>query len=234
MKTKLRKALSLIMAAIMAICLFPVPASAYVGAMTRDPGGIQAAQKDGYYYLTNDYIGFYIRPDGNLTTVPSQKTLSDVKTMGATERHIFYKMYTGEIREADYSNPVSHSGSTVTIIDAGTSNPKLKQVLTIPSFGATITIIYELVQLDAGAEERTFGGAIIERDGSDNGRTWGVLSSVTASYTMYNLVLWATQHYNFGGVGHKLTGAVRLNRRTVFDGKKLLLRVHLRRSRQDG
>ena len=89
MKAVTRKTLAVILTLAMAMSLFPATAYAYVGAMTKNTGGVTAGQQEGYYWLKNDYIGFYIRPDGNLTTVPSQKTLTDVKSIDATEAHAF-------------------------------------------------------------------------------------------------------------------------------------------------
>lgn len=200
----------------MLVSLFTAPVYAYVGAMTKNTGGITAGQKDGYYYLTNDYIGFYIRPGGNLTTVPSQKTLADVKSIGATETHVFYKQTKGnDSWSTDFNTAVGASSSSVTIDTAYPTNPKLKQILTVPSFGATVTIIYELVRLDAGAATGTVG-TIVGHDASDDGTTWGVLASASGSFTSSNIqALWTTTHNNFGSVAHSLQGTVRLDRFTT-------------------
>ena len=75
MKTTIRKTLTIFLTLSIVLSLIPAPAYAYVGAMTKAAGGVTASQQDGYYILKNDYIGLYIRPDGNLTTVPSQKNI---------------------------------------------------------------------------------------------------------------------------------------------------------------
>lgn len=79
----------------------------------------------------NDYIGFYIRPDGNLTTVPSQKTF--------------------------FNAPAWPGSNSVTIDTSTPGNPKLIQTVTIAGFGGSEKIIYELVQLDEGANLGTTG-----------------------------------------------------------------------------
>lgn len=65
--------LAAVLTLVMVLTLFPVSIFAYVGAMSRNEGVITSGFQDGYLYLQNSYIGFYIRPDGSLTTVPSQK-----------------------------------------------------------------------------------------------------------------------------------------------------------------
>ena len=94
--------LAAVLTLVMVLTLFPVSIFAYVGAMSRNEGVITSGFQDGYLYLQNSYIGFYIRPDGSLTTVPSQKGLSDVKAMGATENHAFY----GQAHTMEEINPV--------------------------------------------------------------------------------------------------------------------------------
>ncbi len=131
MKAILKKAISAFLAITMITALFPVAARAYVGAMEENTGGITSGYQDGYYYLKNDYIGLYLRSDGNLTTVPSQKTLSDVKSIGVTEENLFYfHISEGEFRRADFSAPLSKNTMTREIVGQETSNPKLRQRIT--------------------------------------------------------------------------------------------------------
>jgi hypothetical protein len=218
--TIIRKTLALILTLVITISLFPLSVDAYVGALTKNAGTVTAGSRDGYYYLTNDYIGFYIRPDGSLTTVPSQKTLNDVKSIGATETHSFYKQTRGEVRRTDTAiNPVSKSASVISA--AGGENPKLKQTMrfSLSGYETTLTITYELVQLDEGAASGTKRGSIIEKDASDSGRTWGVLASATLNtQNPSELLLWVTRHNSFGRVAHSSQGSVRLCRYTVHPG----------------
>jgi len=143
-----------------------------------------------------------------------QKTLSDVKIMGATELNVFYKQTGGETWNTDWNSVIVASSSSVTIDSSDSDNPKLEQVLVLPDYNTAVTVTYELVQLDKGADTGTVG-AIVEEDASDNGRTWGVLASATASGSGFGQgtrLLWETRHINFGSIGHNLSGAVRLDR----------------------
>jgi len=215
MKGITRKTLAGLLALVIILSPLSAPAYAYVGAMSQNVGGVTSGQQDGYYYLKNDYIGFYIRPGGNLTTVPSQKTLNDVKNIGATESHIFYKQTGIEIWNTDYNSAVGAGSSSVTIDLSNAANPKLRQILTVPAYNSSVTVTYELVQLDAGKATDTTG-EIVGKDASDSGRTWGVLASASASFADADTrLLWTTRHNNFGGVGHSLLGTVRLDRFTT-------------------
>ena len=218
MKNMLRKALAALLTLIIVISLFPATANAYVGAMTKDIGGVTCGQQDGYYYITNNYIGFYIRPDGNLSTVPSQKTLSDVKNMGATETHVFYKQTGVEIWHTDSSTAISPSSRSVTTDSTDPANPKLKQTLAFSFSGyqMSMTITYQLVQLHQGASTGTTG-RIVEKDSADNGRTWGVMAtaSLDNSTNPDTRLLWMSRHNSFGHVGHSLQGNIRLDRYTT-------------------
>ena len=217
MKAMIRKTLAMILTLVMVISLFPATAHAYVGAMTEDTPGVTAGSQNGYSYLTNDYIGFYILPNGTLATVPSQKTLSDVKKMGRTEVNVFYKQTRVDPEagwETDFNTAMVASSSSVTIDSSDPDNPKLKQILVLPDYNTTVTLTYELVRLDKGADTGTVG-AIVEKDGSDNGRTWGVLASATASGSGLGegtRLLWETGHINFGSIGHNHQATIRLDR----------------------
>jgi len=217
MKTTIRKTLAIFLTLSIVISLIPAPAYAYVGAMTKGTGGVTASQQDGYYILKNDYIGLYIRPDGNLTTVPSQKTLNDVKWMGATETHFFYKDSLGETITTDRSKELFPYYGPVTIDSSDPANPKLVQTFMVQEFSRPVRITYQLVQLDKGASAGTTKGLIVEKVDPDNGRTWGVLAEATiVGYQSPEAkVRWGTKHLNFAGVGHTLLGTVRLARSTA-------------------
>lgn len=223
MKAMIRKTLAMILTLVMVISLFPATAYAYVGAMTEDTGGVTAGSQDGYHYLRNDYIGFYILPNGTLATMPSQKTLNDVKLLGATELSVFYKQTSlVDTWKTDRNTVIVASSSSVEIDSSDPDNPKLKQILALPDYNTTVTVTYKLVQLDKGADTGTVG-IIVEEDGSDSGRTWGVLASATASGSGFGQgtrLLWETRHINFGSIGHNLSGAVRLDRYSSSGGEK--------------
>ncbi|NLO48997.1 MAG: hypothetical protein GX111_11880 [Clostridiales bacterium] len=163
----------------------------------------------------NDYIGFYIRPDGNMTRVPSQKTLDDVKNTGATEAHAFYRQTFGiDVWHTDLNSPVGVTGRSQKIVNTDPDNPKLRQVFAL-SGGSTITIVYSLVRLDKGETDTTTSWNIIEKetDTPASYKTWGVLASATLTNRNQDLsVLRMTRHLNFGAAGHNLKGNVRLNR----------------------
>lgn len=214
MKAVMRKTFALILTLAIVMSLFPATAYAYVGAMTKNTDGVTAGDQDYYFWLKNDYIGFYIRPDGNLITVPSQKTLNDVRNMGPTEQHIFYRQTGGADNwRTDTSTIVYPNSFSLKIDRTDPGNPKLKQTFTFSHYNTTITVTYELVQLDEGETTGTTG-AIIGEDGSDSGRTWGVLASASITHPPDTRILWTTRHRNFGGVGHNLRGTVKLSRYT--------------------
>ncbi|NYB73201.1 S-layer homology domain-containing protein [Sedimentibacter hydroxybenzoicus DSM 7310] len=212
-KFMFRRVMAAVMTVVMFFTLFPASAFAYVGAMRRDVGGIAVGSKDGYYYLQNSYIGFYIRlQDGNMITVPSQKTLEDVKKMGATETYSFYaQTFTGgEIDpiKTDVSQPIYPRSKGATIIQDA-ENPKLSQNFLFDN-GTRIDITYELVRLDKGAQTGN-NGKIIEYDDSDSGRTWGVLAQVKISNAPKNTSIRViTRHNGFGSVGHNIAGSPRM------------------------
>lgn len=226
MKRKLiiRRMLAAVMTLVMVLTLFPVSTLAYVGAMSRNEGAITSGSQDGYLYLQNSYIGFYIRPDGSLTTVPSQKGLSDVKAMGATEIHAFY----GQVHTMEEINPVKTDMSrellpnsrSAKVVSNG-ENPKLLQTFTF-SNGAKIDITYELVRLDNGAATN-ITPQIIEHDGSDGGKTWGVYAEAKISNAPADTsIRWTTRHVRFGGVGHNITGNVRQSRSNyIYDNRDM-------------
>lgn len=234
MKAVTRKTLAVILTLAIAMSLFPATAYAYVGAMTKNTGGVTAGQQEGYYWLKNDYIGFYIRPDGNLTTVPSQKTLTDVKSIDATEAHAFLKQTkSADNWRTNMGMVVWPNGSTTEVIEANSENPKLRQTFTF-SDNIRITITYELVQLDKGETTGTTGG-IIEEDDSDDGRTWGVLASASITHPPDTRILWVTGHSNFGGVGHSLRGIVKLSRYTsTYDSDLNVTRTYFSNSISSG
>ena len=221
---KMRRIVAAVLTIVMIVTLFPVSAFAYVGAIKQDAGETVAGTQDGYFYLQNPYIGFYIRPDGGLTTVPSQKSLNDVKGMGATETHAFYsqKLTMGENNpvKTDMSRELSPYSRSVRV-ESDTGNPKLVQTFGF-SDGTRIDVTYELVQLDNGASAGTTG-EITEHDDSDSGKTWGVLSEAKISNSPKDTsILWMTRHVRFGGAGHSVAGNIRLSRSTYTydDGSK--------------
>lgn len=203
---------------VMVLSLFSAPAHAYVGAMTQGEGGLVAGEQYGYTYLVNDYMGFYIRPDGNLTTVPSQMTLDEVMTLGATQSHVFYRQildWSTDSFITERTTPLHKGTPAVTIDDSDPSNPKLVQTFQVTGY-KPVTVTYELVQLDEGAVTGSTTGLIIEKDDSDKGRTWGILAKATTESTVYpeylERVLWVVEHSGFGKVAHDLTGPARLGR----------------------
>ncbi len=213
---KIRRILAAALTAVMIVTLFPVSSFAYVGAMRRDASVTTAGTQEGYFYLQNSYIGFYVRPDGNMTTVPSQKSLNDVKGMGATEAHAFYR----QTITTDEINPVKtetdrqlYPSSRSTRIVPDAENPKLMQTFGFPD-GTRIDITYELVRLDKGASTGTTG-QITEPDDSDSGKTWGVLAEAKISNApVGSSIRWRTWHSRFGSVGHSIGGNLRIGRNT--------------------
>lgn len=215
-KLKIRRILAAVLTAVMIVTLFPVSAFAYVGAMKRNEGGTTAGMQDDYFYLQNSYIGFYIRPDGSLTTVPSQKNLNDVKGMRATETHAFYSqiLTMEEINpvKTDTSRELSPYSHSVRF-ESNTGSPKLVQTFEFLN-GARIDVTYELVQLDKGGPTGTTE-QITEHDPSDSGKTWGVFAEAKISNAPINTnIRWTTQHIRFGGVSHSIPGNLRLGRNT--------------------
>lgn len=216
LRQDIRRILAVTMTIVMIVTLFPISAFAYVGAMQRDVNGTTAGTKDGYFYLQNSYIGFYIRPDGSLTTVPSQKSLNDVKEIGATETHAFYS----QLLTMEEINPVKTNMSAELLpnshsvrMESNTENPKLVQTFGF-SNGARIEVTYELVRLDKGAPTGTTA-QITEHDGSDLGKTWGVFAEAKISNAPERTsIRWLTRHVRFGGVGHSIAGNLRLSRST--------------------
>lgn len=214
-KLKIRRMMATFLAALMVVTLLPAPAFAYLGAMTRDEGNVTSGSQDGYLYLKNSYIGFYIRPDGSLTTVPSQKGLNDVKAMGFTENHAFYSQ---TINIYDELNPVKTDMSRELVpysrsarIDSSAGKQRLVQTFMF-SGGARIDITYELVRLDKGAPSGTTA-QITEHDGSDSGKTWGVFAEAKISNAPENTnIRWTTRHVRFGGVAHNAVGNIRQSR----------------------
>lgn len=212
-KFMFRRVMAAFLTAVMIFTLFPASAFAYVGAMTRDAGGVAAGNKDGYYYLQNSYIGFYIRlQDGCMITVPSQKSLEDVKRMGATEYYSFYaQTFTSdEINpiKTEVSQPIYPRSKGATIIQDA-ENPKLSQNFIFDN-GTRIDITYELVRLDKGGQTGT-NGKIIDYDVNDSGKTWGVLADIKMSNAPENTSIRViTRHSGFGGVGHNINGNLRM------------------------
>lgn len=216
-KFMFRRIIATVLTIVMVAALLPVSAFAYVGAMDRDVGGITAGNKDGYYYLQNSYIGFYIRQqDGNLITVPSQKTLNDVKGMGATESYAFYAQTIREVEidpiSTDMSREIFPLSRSMTI-KSDTENPKLVQNLYFEN-GTIIKITYELVQIDKGAPNGTSGN-ITGHDDYDSGKTWGVLSEAKIiNAPEGSSIRVMTRHNSFGSAGHSVAGNIRLGRST--------------------
>ena len=212
-KFMFRRIIAAVLTAVMILTLFPASASAYVGAMKRDVGGVAVGNKDGYYYLQNSYMGFYIRlQDGSMITVPSQKTLEDVKKMGATEYYSFYaQTFTSdEINpiKTEVSQPIYPRSKGATIIQDA-ENPKLSQNFIFDN-GTRIDITYELVKLDKGTQTGA-NGNIIGYDDNDSGKTWGVLADIKMSNAPENTSIRViTRHNGFGGVGHNINGNLRM------------------------
>ncbi|SHI66985.1 hypothetical protein [Lutispora thermophila] len=231
MKSKsMKRLLCMLLCVAMMLTMLPMPVHAYVGAMNYNPGGVTAGVEtvDGkkINYLKNDYIGFYISPDGNLHTYPSQKSINNINFSDYTEKNIFFLQYKGvESWDLDFTSILDQTQKDVRIDNSDPNNPRLIQTLQIgtKNYGYFIVeICYKIVKLDRGAHdiyhERT---AIIYKDYNDDGTTWGIegratLLETTGSFVNNEYVLnWTTIHKNFGTVGHSVKPNIRVNRHII-------------------
>jgi hypothetical protein len=243
MKKAIKKAMTLFLALFVALTMLPAQALAYVGAVREDnviqpqvgfvaaPGAPQyiGGQQVGYYYIKNPYIGFYIRPDGTLTTVPSQKNLEEVAAMGATEINTFYPQYAYTGHDEVASPWVTNWDVSAAPLPTHLSPPVMDAVkgtltqtvsYTNPNYGATtLEITYALARLDRGSTQGEGStGRYIDYDSSNDASNWGVKATAVATHSHHvpgamNL-LWKTEHFNAGGVGHDLRGNLFLSNET--------------------
>jgi hypothetical protein len=80
------------------------------------------AIRDGYYYLKNDYIGLYLRSDGNLTDGSVPENAERCKSIGVTEENLFYfHISEGEFRRAEFQRAFEQKPMTREIVGQETS-----------------------------------------------------------------------------------------------------------------
>ena len=229
MKQKcIKRLLCMLLCAAMMLSMLPMPVYAYVGAMEYNPGNVTAGEETvggkKIFYLKNDFIGFYIGPDGNLHTYPSQKSINEINFADYTEKNVFIMQFSNDQEIWQTAEGIFYGiQKDIKIDDSDPNNPRLIQTMEIGagSLGhAVVEICYKVVQLDSGAHDiyhqRT--EIIDEGVGIYDDTTWGIEGRATLieSSGFYSgddrRLLWTTIHRNFGAVGHNIKPNIRINR----------------------
>ena len=238
---KIKQLLCLLLCVAMMISMLPMTAEAYVGAMEENSeevtAGVETVDGKAIHYLKNEYIGFYIKPDGSMVTLPSQMGANDAAKMGYTEKNLFYKKYLtdpkNESWQTDYSTEYKAAVIGMKIDQSDPKNPKILLELKLPFENFKVEITYEIVKLDRGAHDINYNGNIIGRDSNDDGKTWGIeaRAKIPGWNEYWNekykeghegnwcdyYVTWVTEHKNFGSVAHSIKPNIRINRHSRND-----------------